>query len=214
MIRPMTTATGLANLLASVTGSQIAFPYTAMVPEVTTIEIIEIADIVVGNPQICPVTCLRWLAAKRVKSDMFSDRVAQNAIIPISEGMKTGQKRDPQPSFGGWEKIGPKPPTRSTIQAISARNPAITSGAAQFSNRRIMSMPRQMISIWITQKIANDSHIVHGYPPKTAAVAQPGPASLPTMTKIAWPPIQVWMPNHPQAMNARAIAARLAPRSP
>ncbi len=32
--------------------------------------------------------------------------------------------------------------------------------------------------------------------------------------KIAWPPIHVWMPNQPQAISARRIAARLAPNTP
>ena len=30
----------------------------------------------------------------------------------------------------------------------------------------------------------------------------------------ARPPIQVWIPNHPQATSALAIAAKLAPRTP
>ena len=37
-----------------------------------------------------------------------------------------------------------------------------TSGAAQFSNRRSVSMPRTMMAISSTQKMANDSHWVHG----------------------------------------------------
>ncbi len=31
---------------------------------------------------------------------------------------------------------------------------------------------------------------------------------------MAWPPIQVWMPNHPQATSARSTAGMLAPRTP
>ena len=31
---------------------------------------------------------------------------------------------------------------------------------------------------------------------------------------MAWPPIQAWIPNHPQATSARRIAGRLAPRTP
>ncbi len=41
-------------------------------------------------------------------------------------------------------------------------------------------MPRTMMAICSTQKIANDSHCVHGYPPKTGvACVQPFPASAP-----------------------------------
>src|ERR1700740_862718 len=31
---------------------------------------------------------------------------------------------------------------------------------------------------------------------------------------MAWPPIQDWMPNHPQATSARRIAGTFAPRTP
>ncbi len=34
------------------------------------------------------------------------------------------------------------------------------------------------------------------------------------MVWIAWPPIQVWMPNQPQATSPRRIAGTLAPRVP
>ena len=44
----------------------------------------------------------------------------------------------------------------SAIAAMS------TTGAAQFSKRRSVSMPRTMMAISSTQKIANDSHCVHG----------------------------------------------------
>ena len=90
----------------------------------------------------------------------------------------------------------------------------MTNGAAQFSNRRSALMPRQISAICTSQNAANDSHIVHGWPPNPLAFVQLLPASLPMITKIAWPPIQVWMPNQPQATNARSSAARLAPRTP
>ena len=38
----------------------------------------------------------------------------------------------------------------------------MTSGAAQFSNRRSPSIPRQISTIWITQKNAKLSQTVHG----------------------------------------------------
>jgi hypothetical protein len=52
--------------------------------------------------------------------------------------------------------------------------------------------------------------MVHGCPPNPLAFVQPWPARRPTMVKMAWPPIQVWMPNQPQATSARSSAARLA----
>ena len=122
-------------------------------------------DIVVGRPRTWPSTCSRWPCPNRVKSGMFSDSVAQNAIMPISDGAKIFQKSASQPSCDGWSKIGPKPPALTSIQIISARNATVTSGAAQFSNRRSASIPRQISTIWITQKNAKLSHSVHGCPP-------------------------------------------------
>ncbi len=40
--------------------------------------------------------------------------------------------------------------------------PTRTKGAAQFSKRRMVPAPRQMITTWIAQKIAKDSHMVQG----------------------------------------------------
>ena len=54
-----------------------------------------------------------------------------------------------------------------------------TNGAAQFSNRRSVSMPRTMMAISSTQKIAKDSHCVHGYPPMWATLVQPLPKMAP-----------------------------------
>jgi hypothetical protein len=65
--------------------------------------------IVVGRPSTWPNACWRWPRPNRVKSGMLSDSVDQNAIIPISEGKNTGQKRRPQPSAAGSDSTGPKP---------------------------------------------------------------------------------------------------------
>jgi hypothetical protein len=47
--------------------------------------------IVEGRAIVCPTTCSRWLRPKRVKSGMFNERVAQNPIIAVKLGTKTGQ---------------------------------------------------------------------------------------------------------------------------
>src|SRR5262245_246940 len=107
-----------------------------MVPEVTTIEIIEMNAMVGGSPKTWRSIWERWLPLNRVKSGMFSESVAQNAIIPIRDGANTVQNSGPQPSFDGSEKIGPKPPTWITTQIINPRKATVTSGAAQFSKRR------------------------------------------------------------------------------
>src|SRR3954454_14618794 len=180
--RPIVTTTGFSNRRVSWTGSQIAEPYTSTVPEVVMIETSAMNDIVVGSPMTWPQTCCRWPLPNRVKSDMFSDSVAQNAIMPISDGAKIFQKSASQPSFDGCDRIGPRPPALTRIAIINARNATVTSGAAQFSNRRNPSIPRQISTICSAQKNAKLSHIVHGWPPTEEAPFQPEPASSPTIT--------------------------------
>ena len=90
----------------------------------------------------------------------------------------------------------------------------MTNGAAQFSKRRSVSIPRAMMTISTSQNSRKEAHCVHGYPPNSVAVRQDSPNSLPARRKIPSPPIQVWMPNQAQATAARMSAGRLAPRSP
>ncbi len=93
-------------------------------------------------------------------------------------------------------------------------------GAAQFSNFLMASMPQTTMIMLRAQKIAKLSQSVHGWhaaaptPMQTGwAVVQkePAPRSAATTAKSAVPPIHVWMPNQPHAMNARMRAGRLAP---
>ena len=69
------------------------------------------------------------------------------------------------------------------------------------------SMPRRMIATWSTQKNAKAIALC----PVTSA--QPD-VSVVISVSSASAPIQVWMPNQPQATSARAIAATFAPRMP
>src|SRR6202011_1918358 len=110
---------------------------------------------------------------------MLSESVAQKAIIAVNDGKKSGQKEEPQPTLPLWLRIGPKPWAALTIQARRNTPISSTKGAAQFSKRRTISMPRRMIAIWITQKIAKLSHWVHGVPKIGAALIQPLPKSAP-----------------------------------
>ena len=95
-------------------------------------------------------------------------------------------------------------------------------GAAQFSNRLTASIPRRTMTMLIAQKTAKLSHRVHGWaePIRSGKLAAsvhqlpPLPRRAPTRAKIAPPPIQVWIPNQPQATPARMRAGRLAPKTP
>ena len=82
-------------------------------------------------------------------------------------------------------------------------------------------MPRTMMAMFMAQKMAKLSHIVHGWrriarADRDVARLAPGPLprTAPISMKMASPPIQVWMPNQPQATPARMSAGRLAPNTP
>src|SRR6202171_6431056 len=152
---------------------------------------------------------------------MFNESVDQNAIIPISAGGNSNQNLLPQPTVPGWLTIGPKPPALVTIQTSRPSATTRTKGAAQFSNRRTASMPRMMMKMLIAQKMAKLSQRVQGCPPNAAELVQELPNDLsiplraaPVNVYRAPPPIQVWMPNQPQATPARSRAATVAPKTP
>lgn len=73
---------------------------------------------------------------------MFSDSVDQKPIMPMRDGQNSFQKLPPQPSFDGWSKSGPTPPALLLIHHSMTNAPTSTNGAAQFSKRRMVSMPR------------------------------------------------------------------------
>ncbi len=118
--------------------------------------------IVVGNPRAWPRIWARWLPPKWVKSGMLRESVDQKPIMPIRDGKNTFQKPLPQPSSDGCDNSGPSPPAFTAIHASSASAPTITNGAAQFSNRRSVSIPRAITAISTTQKTPNASHCVRG----------------------------------------------------
>src|SRR2546425_1112919 len=65
--------------------------------------------IVVGSATIWPIACARWLRPNRVKSGMFSDRVAQKPIIAVSDDPNTGKNPRHLPNFPFCARIGQTP---------------------------------------------------------------------------------------------------------
>src|SRR3954447_14987583 len=110
-------------------------------------------------------------------------------------------------SFEDAEHTFPIPPPAEQPQISSPTLPAISSGAAQLSRILMPSMPRRMIATWISQNTPNATAL---WSEKSAQVA----VSVVMRVSSASAPIHVWIPNHPQATRARAIAATLAPRTP
>src|SRR5262245_10298068 len=117
-------------------------------------------NIVVGSATTCPTICSRWLRPKRVKSGMLSDNVAQNPIIAVSDGTKTGTKSRIVGYLPGWDSSGPKPLASVTAHASNSAVITSTNGAAQFSTFRSRSIPRYTMATFKLQKIRNDSHSV------------------------------------------------------
>src|SRR5689334_19222661 len=96
-----------------------------VVADVTTTPIKENIVIEGGSPMAWPFTCAFWLMAYRVKSGIFSDKVAQNPTIPVSPGIKKCQKSRVEVNFDGCSRIGPSPPLTAVI-AQSRRASAAT----------------------------------------------------------------------------------------
>src|SRR5215831_2092764 len=138
---------------------------------------------------------------------MFSETVAQKPTTPVSEGTKKRKNSPKDRNLEGVESIGPKPPALLRAQRRRANPMKSKNGAEIPCRKRIVSMPRRITKTLRSQKRTK----------QTAApewnFAQPG-ARATIMALMASPPIQVWMPNQPQATRARRIAGMLAPRTP
>src|SRR3954451_9786583 len=136
---------------------------------------------------------------------MFIESVIQYPTFAARPGPNSAQKLwSSVISFDEAEKTLPPTPK---AQISSATLEPSSSGAAKLSRNLMPSMPRRMIATWIAQKTANAIALW----PVTSA--QPA-VSVVISVSSASAPIQVWIPNQPQATSARAIAATFAPRIP
>jgi len=175
--------------------------------EVTATPMNEKRVIVVGRPKAWPRIWARWSLAKRERSGMLSASVAQKPTMAVSEGTKKTKNSRPVWNLLGRARIGPRPPARAIAQPRSASPATIKNGAAQASSRLIELLPRTTIYMFQSQKAKKAIHTAPG------TLSQTGNA-VRSMVWIAVPPIQVWMPNQPQATRPRRIAGTLAPRVP
>lgn len=66
-------------------------------------------NMVVGRATVWPITCSRWERPKRVKSGMFSDKVAQKPTMPVREGTKIFQNEPKSANLLFWARSGPIP---------------------------------------------------------------------------------------------------------
>ena len=84
----MTTHSGLSILPIRLMGSEIVSPTRLMDADVRITPRPANRNIVKGRPMICPITWLRCDFAKRLKSGMLSDKVAQKPTIAVNAAMK------------------------------------------------------------------------------------------------------------------------------
>jgi hypothetical protein len=150
-----------------------------------------------------PITCSRWLRAKRVKSGMFSETVAQNPTVPLSAGIRNFRK-------SGRLRSATAPTASGRIRRHSCR-PSQQQQSHRQQNRRADALqePNVFDPLRTTARLMSQNAM------KQIAVAPASCAHAGAITPIsvlmASPPIQVWMPNHPQATSARRTAATLRP---
>src|SRR4028119_1388082 len=139
---------------------------------------------------------------------MLRETVIQYPTFAARLGQNNAQKGAlPVWSWEEVESMLPNPPPAEMPHTSSARLPTIRSGAEKASNHLTPSTPNQMITTCISQNTMKVMAVLPGtlpQPPHTALMSE----------LRARPPIQVCIPNHPHATSARAIAAKLAPRTP
>src|SRR5918992_5349847 len=139
---------------------------------------------------------------------MFNESVIQYPTFAASAAGNSAQNGAcPACNSADFWNTLPTPPPAVNPQISRATPPASSSGAAKDSKYLTPSTPVRMIATWMTQKTKKVMKACPG------TFAQPLQMAV-TRASVARPPIQVCIPNQPQATRARAIAAKFAPRTP
>jgi hypothetical protein len=139
---------------------------------------------------------------------MLRESVIQYPTLAASEGQKSAQNGAcPCCSCAEVENTFPTPPPAVKPQIKRAMLPASSKGAAKDSKYLTPSIPDRMIASCTTQKIKKAMALPY-------ARSDHPPHAAPIKALSANPPIQVCIPNQPQATRALAMAAKLAPRTP
>ena len=80
------------------------------VAEVTSTPTSEYRVIVEGRASAWPITCARWLRAKREKSGILSETVAQKPTVAFSAGIRNFRNSGKLLNRDGAESMAPNPP--------------------------------------------------------------------------------------------------------
>src|SRR5918993_4027809 len=139
---------------------------------------------------------------------MLRESVIQYPTFAANDGQNSAQKgASPCCSLAEVSNTLAIPPPTEKPQTSKARLPMRSKGAANDSNTFTPSMPRRMMTSCIAQKTKKVMNECPG------TLAHPAQAAVISASR-ARPPIQVCIPNQPQATSALAIAAKLAPLTP
>ena len=139
---------------------------------------------------------------------MLRESVIQYPTFAARDGQKSAQKgASPCCNLAEVANTLAMPPPAEKPQMSRTRLPMRSKGAANASKTLTPSTPRRMITSCIaqnTKKVMKECPGTLAHPPQAAVIS----------ASRARPPIQVCMPNQPQATSALAIAAKLAPLTP
>src|ERR1700678_3997173 len=111
-----------------------------------------------GRPRAWPMAWSRWDFAYLVKSGMFRATVGQKPTIPVSDGMKNFMKSAVAWNLLGALRTGPRPPALPVIHQRSNSPTISMNGALIPSRKRMVSMPRQITAMLISQKAKKQIH--------------------------------------------------------
>ena len=164
-----TTQTGLSILPIRFTGSEIVSPTSSNDAAVRITPSPENINIVSGKPMICPVICARCDLAKRLKSGMLSDKVAQKPTIAVNAAMKYGQNDASAGRFAGTDNIS-LISIFGSAQNIKPKATMSNNGAANVSRCLIDSEPRMTTVMFATQKMKKP--MTSPVPPRAAQVSE------------------------------------------
>mmetsp|Transcript_3217 Transcript_3217/g.13041 ORF Transcript_3217/g.13041 Transcript_3217/m.13041 type:complete len:376 (+) Transcript_3217:329-1456(+) len=212
----------------SCTGSATTPPNRTSEAPVAATPTNESAAIENGRPRACPASCERCECAKRVKSGMLSERVAQKLMLAVSAGQKTPQKplvayvAEPAATVFVAASAAPRPPAAVHAHTSNEPTSAMSTGAVRRSIQRMLSTPRTIMATCSAQNAAKPAASATVMPSAatgadSAAAKLEAPVARAAMTPSApsaSPPSQVWMPNHPVATAARRRLGTLAPLMP
>src|SRR5271157_520205 len=112
--------------------------------------------------------------------------------MAVSDGKKTAKNSLLEWNWLGVDNIEPKLPALMRTQMSRAAAMTNMKGAQKACKWRMDSTPRHTTTIFKSQKPRKQAHRIPSREAREGQITS-------SMEWMAWPPIQDWIPNHPQA---------------